>query len=260
MEPISQTIAHTMSTDIVARHLTLIHEMANVANSSWPITDEAGHAIEVGIMTGQIRQAMFLHHRDNQGITAQQSDLLSDGGCRGNEVRGDRQDLDAEIRNLVDNLAKSGQLPNIIGMTQHVPSDARSRPAKPVDGLQSHGAMGNIGQHVRRGIPDQFLFCASFQELLTREVQDWMWREMVNEYVRVQEHSCTARNVGQRHGHSSVPNSGSRAIRSTVSASPFQPTNPAVELTRLTPVWTVICTFWCSFSGSGSAGLSTPFS
>ncbi len=174
--------------------MMLLHEMAELANSSRRVTNDDWHAIEVGIVAGQIRQAMFLHHRDNQGITAQQSDLLSDGGCRGNEVRGDGQDLNAEVRNLVDDLAKPGQLPNIVGMTQHVSSDARSRPAKPVDGLQGHGAMGNIGQHVRGGIPDQFLFRASFQELLTREVQDWMRREVVDEYVRVQEHGCTARN------------------------------------------------------------------
>ena len=113
--------------------------------------------------------------------------------------------------------------------------------------------MGYIRQHVCRGVSHQFPRGKAFQELLARGLKQGAKREVINEDVRVDKHDAVA-GISARLKDIFDTESGSRAIRSTVSTSPFQPSNPAVARTRLTAVWTVMRTFSCSASGNGRSG------
>ena len=92
-------------------------------------------------MTGEVYEPVLTHHRDHQGIAAQEPVLLTDRGRHRYQGHGDWQDLDAEARNFVDDLAKAGQLPDVIRMEQQAAGDTRSRPAKTGDGLDGHDVM-----------------------------------------------------------------------------------------------------------------------
>ena len=85
-------------------------------------------------------------------------------------------------------------------------------------------------------------------------------REMIDEWVGIDEDRLTPLEIGEGHGDSRIPNSGARVMRSSVSTSPVHGTIPAVCRARLIAGWTVTVTFSCSLNGNGSVGLSTPFS
>src|SRR5208282_1522777 len=220
----------------------------------------SGHAVEIGVVTGEVCEPLLAHDSNHQRIAAEQAVLLAEGGRRGHEGRRDRHHVNAEGRDVVDDFAKARQLAKLIRVSLQALRNTGYRPTKSINGLQGHDPVGDIGQHVCRRVSPQFLGGSAFQEMLTWDLKRRVWWEMVNEEIRVQKYRYVGGNVGQCKGHSSTPNSGSKAMRSTVSASPFQPSKPAVARTRLTAVWTVIWTFSCSASGSGRSGFSMPFS
>ena len=161
-------------------------------------------------------------------IAVEQAVLLAEGGRRGHEGRRDRHHVNAEGRDVVDDFAKARQLAKLIRVSLQALRNTGYRPTKSINGLQGHDPVSDIGQHVCRRVSPQFLGGSAFQEMLTWDLKRRVWCEMVNEEIRVQKYRYVGGNVGQCQGHSSTPNSGSKAMRSTVSASPFQPSKPAV--------------------------------
>ena len=71
---------------------------------------QARHTVEVGIMAGEMRQAIGLHRGDNQRVAAKQPASLANRCPRFDERRSDRLYLNAKNRDLLHGLAKLAQL------------------------------------------------------------------------------------------------------------------------------------------------------
>src|SRR5713226_5318962 len=137
---------------------------------------------------------------------------------------------------------------------------AGSRPGQPAHGLQGHDTMGYVGQAVRGGEALDFLVLDPFQQRRAGSAVFGVVGEVVNERVGVHEDRIPCLQISEGHGDSKIPNSGSPTMRSSVSTSPVHGIIPAVCLARLMVGRIVTMTFSCSRRGSGSLGLSTPFS
>src|SRR6266851_2420748 len=55
--------------------------------SSRRVARQPRHAVEIGVVTGEVGQAVRLHHCNNQGIVTEQASLLADHRARG-DLRG----------------------------------------------------------------------------------------------------------------------------------------------------------------------------
>src|SRR5437899_12320340 len=93
--------------------------------------------------------------------------------------------------------------------------------------------MRDVAQNSARSKARNFAIGEPLQQLLTWRLENWVRREVINECIGINEHIGAAGNIREHHGDSWMSNSGSRAIRSIVSASPFQPIRPAVARTLL---------------------------
>ncbi len=71
----------------------------------------AGHLIEVGIMTCQLRYSMVLHDRDGQCVTTEQAAGLTDHGGPCDVPRRDRSKLHTQSNNFIDCLPVFRKLP-----------------------------------------------------------------------------------------------------------------------------------------------------
>src|SRR5260370_349605 len=75
----------------------------------WGVARQAGDAVEVGVVTGQLGQTIGLHDRHDQGVVTEQSGLLAYGCRSGDHISGNHQNLDAILRNLLYRLAEVGE-------------------------------------------------------------------------------------------------------------------------------------------------------
>src|SRR5947209_19799825 len=137
---------------------------------------------------------------------------------------------------------------------------AGSGPVEPAHGLNGHDPVGHVGQTVRGREALDLLSLDPFNQGSAGSAVPGMVGEVVIERVGIHKDGVARRKVREGHGDSRIPNSGSRTIRSNVSASPAQGTIPAVCLAKLMAGSKVTRTFSCSIRGSGWAGLSTPSS
>src|SRR5436309_1154538 len=93
--------------------------------------------------------------------------------------------------------------------------------------LQESSAGGHFAQYMRRSVSNEILpLVDPLHQHLTFRPKGWVWREVIHENVGIEKHRRIARNLIERHGLSRISNSGSRATRRTVSASPVQPMRP----------------------------------
>ena len=54
---------------------------------NWRVTRNARHAVEVGVVAGQVGQAVMLHHGNDEGVVAEQARLLTECSGRRNKIR-----------------------------------------------------------------------------------------------------------------------------------------------------------------------------
>ena len=73
------------------------------------VTRDARHAVEVGVVAGQVGQALLLHHGKDQGVVTQQIVLLTESGRQRDERRRNCENPDAELRHLLNRLSKVRQ-------------------------------------------------------------------------------------------------------------------------------------------------------
>jgi hypothetical protein len=66
--------------------------------------------VEIGVIAGEIGEAICLHDGDDQGVVVQQSRLLADGRASNNQVGRNRKYLNAVPRYFLDCRAELGQL------------------------------------------------------------------------------------------------------------------------------------------------------
>ena len=163
-------------------------------------------------------------------------------------------------RDLRDGLDVKGQLWDLDVMFAQASRDPGRRPAKPIDRFEGHQAMGDLTQDVRRDEAGQVLVLDPLHQLGAGRSEGGMVGEVVNQRIRIEEDRRRGRDLGEGHGDSSTLNSSSSAIRRRTSGSPVHLSIPAVRSAQLSCGSMVMRTVSCSFSGSGWAGLSTPFS
>ena len=58
------------------------------------VVGDARHAVEVGVVAGEIRDAVGLHDGNQKGVVAEKAGRLTDSRRRQNERRGDGENLD----------------------------------------------------------------------------------------------------------------------------------------------------------------------
>ena len=78
--------------------------------SSRGIAGQAGHAVEVRVPAGEVREAVGPHDGDNQGIATEQPGLAAHVRGQRYLAFGDRQDIKTEQGNLVHGLAGTREL------------------------------------------------------------------------------------------------------------------------------------------------------
>src|SRR5258708_7307627 len=138
--------------------------------------------------------------------------------------------------------------------------DLSKPPAGQVGGFDNHQLVRQFAEDVRGGEPLKLTVFDPLHQLMTYRPKGRVRAEMVDQDVRVDEYRVSGHQVGKIHGASSGRNSESSAIRSNDSASPVQPMMPYAASRGLSVFSIVIRTCSCSFSGSGWASLSMPFS
>ncbi len=70
-------------------------------DSSRCITGQSRYAIEVGVVTGKVRDAVRLHNRHDHRVVGQESCGLTESGGGIHKWCGDCQDLDAHLRDFL---------------------------------------------------------------------------------------------------------------------------------------------------------------
>ena len=73
------------------------------------IPHQSGHAVEVGVVAGQMLEPVLAHDCDDERIPTEQAELLADRGGRGYARRGNRHHLDAKGGDVVNGLTVSRQ-------------------------------------------------------------------------------------------------------------------------------------------------------
>src|SRR6266478_1671948 len=205
----------------------------SVAQSNRCIPGYSRHAIEVRVVAGNVLNRLILHRRENKGIVGQQPMKLAKCGCQGRQMAFDGQDFDPEARNLVDCLAETGEFLNFRGILAKPARNSRQWPAKDAGGFKDHQLVGHLAQYVCRSVSNEVLpLVDPLHQHLTLCPKGWIRREVIHENVGIEKHRCIAGNLIERHGLSRTSNSGSRATRRTVSASPVQPMRPYALRTR----------------------------
>src|SRR5438105_3973791 len=99
-------------------------------------------------------------------------------------------------------------------------------PAGQRGGLENHQLVGSFSQNMRGGKSVNLPILNPLHKLAARSSESRVRAKMIDERVRIQKNGVPGRKVGEDHGPPSGRNSGSRATRSMVSASPVQPMIP----------------------------------
>ena len=219
---------------------------------------QPGHAVEVGVVAGQVHQSVLPHHGDDQGIATEQAKLLTDDGRRGHLLRSDRQELKTGLLRLVNGAAKKCEFLNFRGVPPQPLRNRCGRPPENLHGLDRHQPMGQVAQNIRGGEARQRPAPDPLDELGTSGAKLGMLGKVKNERVGVDKDPGAGGRLDRIHRASRTPNSGSRAMRSRVSGSPVHRISPAVRCAQLALFSTVTCTVSFSFSGNGRWGFSTP--
>jgi hypothetical protein len=217
------------------------------------------HAVEVAIVTGQVRQTLMFHHSSRQRVVAQQTKLLSNLRGRAQPCGLSRQDVHPRLEQIIDCRTEAVQLPQH-GRLPFQPVDNLGGPAEQQLCFQDHEPVRGLADDMYGREPRDVARFDSPQQLVAIRTENRMWREVVNENVRVHEDLRARWNRSQRHAFSFGSNSGESAMRSIVSASPVQPIIPYPATSGEVSGSTVTRTFSRSLSGKGCASLSAPFS
>src|SRR5262249_49177484 len=159
-----------------------------------------------------------------------------------------------------DGLTKHTQLGDFCMALPQARHDAPVGPAWQPEGLECHEAVGHIPEDVSRRKALELLKLNPLDELGTRRPVLDIVGEVVDQGVGIEKDRGARWDAGKGHGDSRMLNSSSSAMRRRISGSPVQGSIPAVRSAQVSAGSTVTRTFSCSLSGSGCAGLSTPFS
>jgi serine/threonine protein kinase len=221
------------------------------------IPRQPGHAVEVAVAAGQIRDAMQLHHGDRQRVVAEQTMLHAEGGRLRDQICGDDQDLNSQQRNVVNCLAERAQGLNFAGLFFQ-PVNNLGFPAEPPRGLRRHQPMSNLAEYVRRRKTGHFLAPDTFDQPGAERPENRKRNKVIHQSLCIEEDCFASRQFVERHRY--CVSSASRKMRSSVSTSPVQPIMPAVCSASVRPCSTVTRTFSRSASGNGRSSLSVPFS
>lgn len=224
------------------------------------VARDARHAVKVGVFAGEGGEAMKLHEGNNQSIIRQQFILLAEDRSRLHQGLGERQDLNKQMGQVCDRLAKDSELGDLGMVLAQAHGKARRWPASPLHGFESHQPIGEIRQHVSRRETADLLQLDALDQLRTSRPILGIAREMIDQHVGIEEDRLACRDVGEVHGDSKMPNSGAVAMRRRISGSPVHISIPAVRSAQVSSESTVRRTVSCSLNGNGWLGLSTPFS
>ena len=117
-------------------------------NSRRSVPREPRHPIEVRIVAGELRQRLILHHRDDEGITAEEFMLRTEdrGGC--DQPPCDGNDLNTKGSDFVDGLLMAIELSDLRVMSLESRSNARLWPAETRHGFDRHQAVSHIREHM----------------------------------------------------------------------------------------------------------------
>src|SRR6516162_14840 len=218
---------------------------------------DPGHAVEVGIGTGKVGNAVDMHNCDSECVVVQKASLLADGGGSIQPSWIDGQNADAEKRDFLNGLTKAFQGLHLGRMVAKTEGDAGRLPAERLHRFDRHQSMGDLADDVRGGKTVNLLVFDAFEELGGGRSKSGVRLKMVDEDAGIQKDGCAGGQVGIDHASSCGSSSGLRATKSASSWLPVQPIKPADCRTRLAAAFTVTWTFSCSLRGNGSAGLST---
>ncbi len=167
------------------------------------IPRQPGYAVEVLIGTGELGQAIRLHHRHDQGIVVEKSHLPAEHRPRRDQWDRDRQHLDAALQDSLNRLLEARELLHQGGMLPEPPCDSRHRLREGANRFNRHDPLGHLGQDVRGGETPDFLVLDALEELTASSAVLRVRDEVVNEWIRIQEDCLSGAQVGEGQGCSS---------------------------------------------------------
>lgn len=150
------------------------------------------HAVQVGIVAGDVRQTKMLNHRDIQGVIAQQAVLNAHRCGVGGEINRNRHDLNSQLGDFLDGLTERRQLLNLVRLPFQVVDDLRF-PAELPRGFISHQLMSCLTENVRGGDSSEFSPSDEVNKIGTRQPVDRVSREVVHQQVSVQKNAFAGR-------------------------------------------------------------------
>jgi serine/threonine protein kinase/Flp pilus assembly protein TadD len=171
-------------------------------------------AVEVGVVAGQLGQAMRLHQGHHQGVIGQQACLPADGRGGYNQGGVNGKDMDERAADACNRgLAVRKGLDDVRVLFQALKQFSRG-PRVVGPGLDGHQAVGNFGEDCCGRVARDLLILDALEQLAARTAPVGVGSEVVNERVRVDENGVAGNEVKECHGSSSsgrYSNSGSRA-------------------------------------------------
>jgi serine/threonine protein kinase/tetratricopeptide (TPR) repeat protein len=231
----------------------------NSGASGGGVSHQARHAVEIGVVAGDVGEPLSLHDGNRQGIVGEQSVLDAQRGSGSEPLRLDGKHLNMGVQHILDRSAEASQFSDK-GRLPLQSVDHFRGPAKQLFRFQHHQPMYRFADDMGGGETDDIAGFDSAQEIVALRTQNGMRGKMIDEDIRVQKDGRTGWDGGQVHGASFGSNSGESAKRSIVSASPVQPMIPYPDTSAEVAGSTVTRTFSCSASGSGWASFNVPFS
>ncbi|MBI3320770.1 MAG: hypothetical protein HYZ91_00705, partial [Candidatus Omnitrophica bacterium] len=157
---------------------------------------QAGDAAEIGVVGGEVDQAVGAHRGDDEGVIRQQAAVGADALARQEQLRRDRQNLHPQTSQALDRLGAGAQPPDLIGMALQVGQDLSGGQGEPLAGFQEHQPVPDLSDHDSGGDRPDVTDLRAVQRV---RADLPAVEEVVEKTVGVQEERTAGREVGETH-------------------------------------------------------------
>src|SRR4051812_4745220 len=154
-------------------------------------------------------QAVGLHEGHDERVVTQQSALLADRRSSCDQARRNGEDLDAELRYVLDRSPKVRQLLNGARLLLQVPHNSGSPPEK-CGCFEGHQMMGNLTENMRRSEGKNLPVPGTRDQLIACRSEERVGSEVVHEGICVEEETFPGGEIGERHGRFSSSSTSAR--------------------------------------------------
>ena len=168
------------------------------ATSTSGVPHQAGDAVEVGVVTGDVGDPVGLHDGHNQGVVAEKPVLHAQSGSRGNQVGRNREDSNAELRYVGNCLTERIEFLNVSRLPlQSV--DNFGIPSVLLRGLVNHQSMRNLAENVGRSEARYLSSVNPLDQAGACAMQSRMGGEVVHQHVGVQKDALAVGQIVECH-------------------------------------------------------------